>query len=71
MYVLILTKKGLGHILGYFLTNSSGHPDGIVYIAAESIDKKSTTRSFGRVALHPPRDQKVIGSNPAAGEQGF
>jgi hypothetical protein len=26
-YVFILTKNGMGHILGYFLTNSSGHPD--------------------------------------------
>jgi hypothetical protein len=25
-YALILTKKGLGYILGDFLTNSSGHP---------------------------------------------
>jgi hypothetical protein len=25
-YVLIMTKKGLGHILGEFFTNSSGHP---------------------------------------------
>jgi hypothetical protein len=24
--VLILTKIGLGHILGYFFTNTSGHP---------------------------------------------
>jgi hypothetical protein len=26
-YVLILTKNGLGYILGDFFTNSSGHPD--------------------------------------------
>jgi hypothetical protein len=25
-YTLILTKNGLGYILGYYLTNSSGHP---------------------------------------------
>jgi hypothetical protein len=27
-YVLILTKFGLGYILGHFFTNSSGHPAG-------------------------------------------
>jgi hypothetical protein len=27
--VLVLTKNGLGHILGYFFTNSSGHLEGI------------------------------------------
>jgi hypothetical protein len=27
MNVLILTKNGLGYILGDFFTNSSGHPD--------------------------------------------
>jgi hypothetical protein len=26
-YVLIITKNGLGHILGDFVTNSSGHLD--------------------------------------------
>jgi hypothetical protein len=26
-YSLILTKIGLGYILGDFVTNSSGHPD--------------------------------------------
>jgi hypothetical protein len=27
MYVIILAKNGLGHILGDSLTNASGHPD--------------------------------------------
>jgi hypothetical protein len=27
VYALILIKFGLGHILGEFFTNSSGHPD--------------------------------------------
>jgi hypothetical protein len=26
-YAVILTKSGLGYILGDYLTNSSGHPD--------------------------------------------
>jgi hypothetical protein len=26
-FALILTENGLGHILGDFSTNSSGHPD--------------------------------------------
>jgi hypothetical protein len=26
-YAVILTKNGLGHILGDFFKNSSGHPD--------------------------------------------
>jgi hypothetical protein len=33
-YVLILTKNGLGYILGDFVTNSSGHPVSVTYIAA-------------------------------------
>jgi hypothetical protein len=31
-YVLILTKNGLGYILGDFFKNSSGHPDYLAYI---------------------------------------
>jgi hypothetical protein len=27
-YVILLTKNGLGYILGNFLTNASGHPAG-------------------------------------------
>jgi hypothetical protein len=29
MYVLVLTKNGLGYVLGEFFLKSSGHPDAI------------------------------------------
>jgi hypothetical protein len=39
-YILILTKNGVGYILGDFLTNSSGHPDSI--LADLDIDSHSS-----------------------------
>jgi hypothetical protein len=43
-YIFILSKNGLGHILGDFFTNSSGHPAG---------------RAFSRVA-RGPRGAKTL-----------
>jgi hypothetical protein len=50
MYIIFLTKNGLGYILGDHFTNSSGHPD-VPTVTSALTSPRFDDKTQGRLSL--------------------